>query len=51
MHVADLNHLTVGSLFAATENSAKNTIIHAVEENLSILPNMDAAMIVNMTSG
>lgn len=51
MHVADPSRLTVGNSFVATENSAKNTIILAVERNLLILPNMAAAMIVNTTSG
>jgi len=51
MHVADPPRLTAENSFVATGNSAKNTIILAVERNLLILPNMAAAMIVNTTSG
>ena len=51
MHVADPNHLTVASIFAAMENSVKNTTILAAEPNLSTLQSLDVAMIVNMISG
>ena len=51
MHVADLNHLTVASIFAAMENSAKNITTPAAELNSSILPSLDVAMIENMISG
>ena len=51
MHVADLNHLTVASIFAAMENSAKNITTLAAERSSSILPSLDVAMIENMISG